>query len=390
MFRSAITTSGSLITIALILFFIASCVAEKSTRPGEIKESSAIKYPETPGKPAWEQGWERTIQEARKEGKVVIHVFAGISTTGRQEWAKIMKSRYGIELEQIAARATELAERIIREHRAGIYVADLYIGGLTSAVTRVKPGGVLEPVEPLLILPEVTDPKVWLGGGLPFLDKEKLILAFVAYPSGGLAINTSYVSREDLKSYRDLLNPRWKGKIVMSDPTIGGSGHMWFSVIGLEVMGLEYLKELTRQEIMFTRDLRLMTDWMAHGKYPIGIGTTSGLLVEAQRAGVPLYEYAPAEGSYLTSGGNNLAIYKKAPNPNATRVFINWLLSKEGQEVYTRGQDIQSARIDVPTDFLTPTSVRQPGMKYFDTRREEFLENSFKAHDIAREVFNIK
>lgn len=340
---------------------------------------------------SWEKEWEEVVTEARKEGRVVVHLFAGISPSLRQEISSIMRSRYGLELELIAGRSNELAEKAIREQKAGLYLADLYLAGLSAASAIIKPAGILEPLEPMLILPEVKDPNLWWGGKLPFVDKEKrFIIAPMAYPSSGLEFNSDYVTKQEMESYRDLLNPRWKGKIVMSDPTIGGSGQSWFSSIGLKVMGLEFIRALAKQEPMLTRDLRLQAEWMARGKYPVGIGTSRGIMVEMQRAGVPLAEHIPKEGTTLAAGGNNLVLYQKAPHPSATRVLVNWLLSREGQTVYSKGQDTQSARVDIPADFLAPSGVRQADINYIDTRDEEAWIQMSKDVQIAREIFGIK
>lgn len=376
------------ISLGLLLAFLFSCAREVS--PAKSSQVATVKSAEpAPGGPAWQQEWDRIEAEARKEGRLVIHIGAGIAPTLRQEIAKIMKSRYGLELEMIAGRATELAEKVIREQRAGLYLADLYISGATTALIRIKPAGAFDPLEPVFLLPEVKDPGMWLQGIMPFTDKEKMIFSFSAYPSSGLEYNADHVSKEDLQSYRDLLNPKWKGKIVWSDPSIGGSGNMWFSTIGLRVMGQPYLRDLARQDIAFTRDLRQMAEWMARGKYPLGVGA-GGSLVEMQKAGVPLVSFTPKEGSYLTSGWGNIALYKKAPHSSAARLFINWFLSKEGQTIYARGMDAQSARIDAPTDFLTPVGVRQPNMSYFDTRGEKFQLEKEQEMQIAREIFNLR
>ena len=78
---------------------------------------------------------------------------------------------------------------------------------------------------------------------------------------------------------------------------------------------------------------------------------------------------------------------KKAPHPNAAKVFINWILSKEGQIFYSRALGVQSARLDVPTDFQDPLSVRQPGIKYFNASTEEVLLSEPEHRKIIIEIF---
>lgn len=374
----------------ILLLASLSCAAKEVTKNLAPAPELAL-APGTGQSQKWEQEWEKAISGGRREGKVVVYLFAGIANSLRDELSKEMKSKYGLELEMLAGRSNELAEKVIREQRAGLYLADLYLAGLSAASAIIKPAGILEPLKPLLVLPEVKDPNLWWGGELPFADKEKnFIIAPMAYPSSGVDFNADYASKEELQSYRDLLNPKWKGKIVLSDPTIGGSGQSWFSAIGVKTMGMDYLKQLASQDIAITRDLRLMAEWMARGKYPLGLGASTGILAEMQRAGVPFQGHIPKEGAILAAGGNNLALFNKAPHPNATKVFVNWLLSKEGMTIYSRGQDTQSARVDIPTDFLTTSGIRKAGVNYIDTRNEESWIQMGKDGQIARDIFNIR
>lgn len=367
-------------SLVFILFFFLACAPKPISKASEPKPASDP----LAEKAGWEAEWEKTIEEARKEGKVAVQLSAGFVPM-RDEIGKKIRSKYGIEPQWITGRATEMAEKIIREYRAGIYAVDLYMSGPTSILGLLKPENILAPIEPALILPEVTDAKLWWGAKLNFLDKDKLVLSFHAYPSEGLAYNADYVYKDDLQSYSDLLNPRWKGKIVMSDPTIGGSGNMWVSMI-LEIKGQEYLKELARQDLMFTRDLRLMLEWMARGKYLIGVGV-GPLIEEFRKAGVPLDLHTPKEGSVISGGFGSLALYKNAPHPNAAKIFINWNLSKEGQLLLSKGTDRQSARTDLPTDFLKET--RQEGARYVDLRTEEYQLKIQKNQQIAQDIFKI-
>src|SRR3990167_8066118 len=94
-----------------------------------------------------------------------------------------------------------------------------------------------------------------------------MIIRAFAYPTINLAINTEHVNQDEVKSYYDLLNPKWKGKIVMSDPTINGTGGSAFAVLGFQLLNLDFFRQLSRQELMITRDERLMVDWVAKGKY---------------------------------------------------------------------------------------------------------------------------
>lgn len=119
-------------------------------------------------KAAWHQEWEKALVAAKQEGVVTISTLA--SPDQREVWRDGFKKAYGIEVEFITAAANaQLFERILTERRAGLYLRDIVMSGAGSYFTMLKPQGVLDPVKPQLLLPEVLDHKVWYGGSLPFL-----------------------------------------------------------------------------------------------------------------------------------------------------------------------------------------------------------------------------
>ena len=152
-------------------------------------------------------------------------------------------------------------------------------------------------------------------------------------------------------------------------------------VAEMKSFGLDYLRDLEKQKPVFTRDDRLLIEWVSRGKYPLALGAKPESITEFMRAGAPIRHLSVAEGTYLTGAGGGLAVFNNAPHPNAAALFANWLLSKEGQTVASKAWGVQSARKDVPTDFLEPTTVRQPGVKYYsligegiDAKKREYMK----------------
>lgn len=325
------------------------------------------------------------MEAAKKEGRVVAYSTAGAET--RTALVQAFRDKYGIALEVIVAKGAEVSQKLLTERRAGLYLADLYVGGSTTMVTELKPAGAMDPLEPALILPEVVNPKVWWKGQLDWIDRDHLAIAFLGYPSATIGINTDYVKREEMKSYRDLLNPKWKGKMTLNDPTMAGTGAKWVGVVGLQITGLDFMRELVKQEPYIIRDQRLQVEWLAREKYPIAIQPKSDVVAGMIRAGVPLEMITPVEGTYMSSGSGNVALLNKAPNPNAAKVFINWLLTKEGQTLFSKAQMCQSGREDVSTAHLDPSEVRVPGMKYFVSYSEEFTKDQPEHMKMAKEIF---
>lgn len=373
-----------ILTTGLLYLACGQVAPAPPTAPGKTPGAAA-----PASKAAWEMEWDKSVAEAKKEGEVVIMIGPGVPNSYRQDFIKEMQSKYGFTINFIVGQGSQLAQKAKQEARAGVDLTDLYISGSTTMVVDLKPSGLLQPIEPVLILPQVTDPKVWFEGKLPLADKEGMILVFSAYVQSGLSYNAQYISKEELQSYRDLLSPKLKGKIIMSDPTIPGAGNQWVSIIGLRVMGIDWLRQFTRQDLVITRDLQLLVQSLVQGKHHVAIGA-GGLLSDAQKAGVQVFEYSPKEGGFLTGGWGNLVVFKKTPHPNATRVFLNWLLTKEGQTLFAKAVNQQSARLDAPTDFLNPWEMRQPGVNPFDARSEEYTFDSLKDSDIKRELFGAK
>lgn len=374
--------------MSLFLAILAGCASPSSTAPQSGKEagvSPAAKETQQAGREAWQVKWDKAVQEAKKEGKVVIYGAA----TGqvRDALIKGFNNRYGIPLEYLSAKGPEIGAKLSAEKRAGLYIPDAIIGASSPSITTLKPEGFFDPIEPVLILPEVVDPKGWWENRFPWVDKEHYFVGFVASAYPYVSVNADMVKPEEIKSYRDLLEPRWKSKMVMHDPTAAGSGQAFVGAMGYYIMGMDFLKALAAQEPFISRDHRLNAEWVARGKYPIGIATEAEPVEQLIMAGTPLRYAYPAEGAPVRMGVAFLSRLKNAPHPNAGIVFINWLLSKEGQMVFTEASRTQSAREDIPTTNIDSFSMRKPGVKHFNTSTEEFWLRGNEFTKLGKDIF---
>ncbi|MBI4332220.1 MAG: extracellular solute-binding protein [Chloroflexi bacterium] len=371
-----------MITAAALLAALAACAAPASP-PQEV--GPVVKQAgEQPGE-AWQSRWNQVVQGAKKEGTVVVYGAA----TGeiREALIKAFTGKYGIAVEYLAVKGPEIAAKVLAERRAGLYLPDVIIGASGPSVTVLKPAGVFDPMEPALLLPEITDQKVWWQNRIPWVDKERHFIAFLAFVDHKMEINTDLVKPEQIKSYRDILDPKWKGKMVMHDPTLAGSGKMFVDVQANVIMGVDYLRQLAKQDPFISRDQRLLAEWLARGKYPVGIAIDQGNIQEMLSAGAPIQYVVAAEGTYVSAGTGFLSRPRNAPHPNASLLFINWLLSREGQIAYTDVANLQSARADIPSTNVDPVSMRKPGVKYVDTTTEEFYLRTDAAIALGREIF---
>lgn len=335
-------------------------------------------------KPAWQLEWEKTLAAARGEGKVVVYIVWGSDLQNALK--KPMKEKFGIDVEYITGRGADTVNKLLTERRAGIYSSDLWLAGPGSMLASLKPVGALTSIRPLLLLPEVLDKKAYFGNEIPFVDKEMLIIPHAQAVGNSLAINTEIVKPGEIKGYADLLNPKWKGKIVINDPTIAGTAPEWFFATAMNIMSPDFHRQLVKQEPVVTRDLRQQVEWLAKGKYPIALSPYKGEVAEFQRLGAPIDWIRPVEGEFISPSGS-LAYIDKAPHPNASKVFVNWLMSKEGLTVWSRTSLWMTARRDVPTDFLPAKSIRDPNQQYVNLCSEEMQLKLIAAMKLAKEIY---
>jgi ABC-type Fe3+ transport system substrate-binding protein len=131
---------------------------------------------------------------------------------------------------------------------------------------------------------------------------------------------------------------------------------MWSYI--LQVKGEEYLKRLVAQKMLISRDQRVLAETLAKGKVALIVGLTYYSFAPFVKAGLPVKPLpTPREGLYASGGSGHLTIMKNPPHPNATKVFVNWLLGKEGQEVFSKAIGQGTRRLDVDTKWLQEFGV---------------------------------
>jgi iron(III) transport system substrate-binding protein len=326
-----------------------------------------------PGQPGdWQMVWNETLAAARQEGKVVV---AGPPDTQvRQALPAAFKARYGIALEYVSARSTDSAARLRAERLAGIHTADAAIAGIQTMATVYYREKMLDPLRPALVLPEVLDGSKWKKGILWFSDPEQqYILRIFNTVNRAFTINTNEVRPQELRFHRDLLDPKWKGRIAFMDPTVSGTGSNQAAQLYAQ-LGEDFVRHLfLDQKPMISRDRRQLTDGLARGTYPIAFGAEDGELQRLRKEGLPvtaMYGLEDMPGSL--SSGDELALFNHAPHPNAGRVFVNWMASREGSEIFGHALGMVPARNDTDESIYLPPIIPRPGVAYFDPSGWEF------------------
>lgn len=371
----------------VLLLSVASCASSTiSPRTVSLAQGEASAEKSKSAEIASE--WDRALAEAKKEGKVTIYTTYVPIT--RQAVSEGFFKRTGLIVEMVTGRGAEIAAKLITEHRNGLYLTDVYLGGTTTLLTALKPKGVLAPFEPLLFLPEVLDINLWYKNTLPWMDKDKLVLQTKMTPGreADIVYNTGLARKEELLSWYDLLNPKLKGKMNIQDPTSAGKGGKFVNrALTLYGLDWDYMRALAKQELVITTDKRLMIEWIVRGKHIVSLLPDDKIYEEFEQAGAPLKHLMLKESKDMLGGGaSGIALINKAPHPNAAKLFINWWLSREGQTIFSQADNIQSAREDTPANHLPANRIRKPGVEYA-VETEEFILQEPKMRALALEIF---
>jgi iron(III) transport system substrate-binding protein len=320
---------------------------------------------------ARQEDWNAILAKARQEGEVVLLTSVD-RTEFRQAATSAFEKRFGIKAEFRVLMSGEATAVASRECAARRQSTDVMLGG-NSEVIALRPKGCLEPLKSRLLLPEVLDLKNWKGGFLKWTDPEgQYILQTVEYVSGTVFVNTDHVKLTDLGSAKDLLKSEYKGKIASHEPRRSGSGQ-GKAAYYLSVLGEDYVRALyLDQKVTFSRNHAQLLDWVVRGAYWIGLGLEDERVDMFRREGFPIAAVTQKDAAgYLSGDSSMIKLLRDAPHPNAAIVLVNWLASKEGQEIFSRFAGRPSRRTDVDVkvpEWLYP----KPGFSYIDTMDYEY------------------
>ena len=320
----------------------------------------------------WKEEWQRVVEIAKKEGQVAL--YGGQEITHPDIVAAFNKEFPFIKVLSVAGRAADLMTRIAAERRADKYLADVMASG-PNGPRMLYLSKALDPIAPSFMLPEVTDASKWYAGKHWYADPENQYLFMFegTINSTGLSYNTKMTQPGEVKSFWDLLAPRWKGKLLGMDPRSSAPPTPILILYHRDDVGPEFVRRLFRDmEITLFRDRAQGTNWLAGGKFPICLLCRD--LDKAKQQGLPVDDIAPdqiKEGGTVGGGGSSvIVLLNRAPHPNAAKVFINWYLSRQGQTVWQHVMNKKeveasdSMRVDIAKDDVLPEARRLEGKKY--------------------------
>lgn len=319
--------------------------------------------------------WDRTVAAAEKEGSVVVNSQPNLVWRDFivREFAKAYPK---IELNFSMIPSEQFVARVRLERQTGKYLWDLGAAGAAAGFALYKDGAI-DPLLPEFILPEVDNPAVWGGWDEAFVDIPRKYVfsmsAFVLSPY----YNAAHVPHDKVAQLglRVMLDPAYAGKTAWQDPGVPGSGQSYATL--MRTLGDDDLRKLlVDQKAMLFAQQQQVVDAMARATAWFGIGPSVSALIApyVQAGAIKAEDIQPfgnkPEVSIISIAGNCLYVFNQRPHPNATRVFVNWILQKDVQSSLAKAIQQDSRRQDVaPTE--PPDQAPIKGAKYSVPQREE-------------------
>jgi len=317
-----------------------------------------------------QQDWDKLVAAAEKEGEVTIY---GQARAGVAKSIHAFTEAYPkIKINFIGGQGSDLSKKVLAERRAGKNLVDVAIGGGATLIVYHK-AGALKALPEILVSPEVRDQSKWWGKKHLYSDSDNrhVFMSQGDAGSGIGAINTASVKANEIQSWWDLLQSKWKGKLVMNDPRGVGNVGSWRFLYHDDDLGPKFLRRLMAEmDIVFAHDERQMMDWVAAGKYHVNLLAKIENTANARKQGLPVAQiFSDKEADAIASGSGHISVFKDAPHPRAAQLYVNWFLSRDGQLGWQKYTGRNSFRTDLPKDMLEFRDIQVPkeGGKYMLT-----------------------
>jgi len=280
------------------------------------------------------------IAAAKKEGKLAFYTAMDLAFA--QQYGKMFEEKFGIAVRVERSGAERIFTRIGQEYGANIHAVDVVNTADAAHCIVWKRNGWLAPYLPEDVARHF-DKRYYDPDGLHATTR--ILVSPIAY-------NTNMVKKEEApKSFADLLDPKWAGKLVKGHPAYSGTIMNATFQIARD-LGWDYFEKLAKQRVMQVQSATDTPKKIALGERAVMVDGAGYLVIRQKEAGDPVEIVYPTEGTPLAAGPS--AVFKNAPNPNAARLFQNWMHSREGQQVI----------VDVARQYSAHAqTVEKPGVR---------------------------
>ena len=304
-----------------------------------------------------EAAWKTLISDAQDEGTVTV---AGPpSPDVSEKLPEAFDKAFGIKVEYLAGSSGETAQKIASEREADIHSLDVFLAGGNTMSTVIYAGQWLADLKSQLVSPQLADPATWRGDAAtrPFVDEPtgNSVAKISIQGQAQFIVNTDLVEDGEITGWQDLLDPKWKGKIVAMDPTTGSGLGFNVAVMLNNTFGRDFVKDLyVGQDVVLQTDDRQAADAVAKGQYAVAIGVSeaNGGLAQLIDDGLPVKVMAAPDDAppMVSAGYGEVGLLDPAAHPAAAKLFANWIMCPTGNKVWNEANGYESARTDVDID----------------------------------------
>ncbi|MEV5411172.1 extracellular solute-binding protein [Thermopolyspora sp. NPDC052614] len=287
-------------------------------------------------------------QKALDSGKTSIVLYGPAVSTDAALYEAFSKRFPGITFVPQDSPDSQTFTKLQVEAESGSRAADLFAGGSSSIVQFVREN-------PNIC--KVPDIRTASDGLITYSDKTALL--YYKLTSFVFVYNTNLVSEDEApKSWNDLLDPKWKGKLEMGDPTVpSGARHILTQLLvpeSADKWGEAYVEKLATQDVNIAESEPTIPADIASGRFPVGIFVYSGFYAAQKAKGAPIKAVFPLEGGGTYFGNSGICTITDSPNADAATLFLNWLFSKEGQAALIADPNSYSHLIKYTGDLPLP------------------------------------
>lgn len=278
----------------------------------------------------WQGEWKATAEKAKSQTLKPI-------VAGEEAYSLIFAEftkKFGIKTEPTVARPSVALARFQTEQKNGQFNWDIWMGGTSNMSNVASPAGLLEPMEKYFISPEVRDPAVWRDPHFIFGDRKRSVFTNANRVEFYVLRNNSVLPEVKVETWDDFLNPKLKGKIAIRDASVPNAGTFALAT-AYGVKGEAFLRKLLKdQEPKFYENPQQLDAAITRGSAALSIGLEAFVWDKCRNDGGCKEIDNLRQFGAATSAG--LSVPKNPPNVEAVKIFLNWFLSKEGQEFWVK------------------------------------------------------
>jgi iron(III) transport system substrate-binding protein len=273
------------------------------------------------------------IQAAIKEGKLTF--YTAIDLKVAQELARNFEKKYpGITVQVERTGSERIFQRLAQERASNIFTADVIDSTDQAHFLTWKKQGILEPFVPAEQLKYPASERDPDGA-----------YASVRFTLEPIAYNTNLVKPQDApKSFADLLDPKWMSKIVKAHPSYSGA-IVTATYQTVQAIGWSYFQKLGKQKVLQVQSSTEPPKKLALGERAVAADGNEYVFIQHMDAGAPIALVYPSEGTPFVPSCQ--AIAKNAPHPNAAKLFISYMFSRENQQYLVDNAGLRSFHPDV-------------------------------------------